>query len=140
MDFTSFFNDLGVAFGYFYMYFSSFVSSLLERPITYFLLFTIIGVPALYFLIDWIQDFVSHESSKPISKFYKSNFRFSLPSALSPLKNRFWYNRSQAQGRLYKTQTIEMNGKKYRFVTSYKPRHDIGEKFNFSSWVKSNKK
>lgn len=104
------------------------------------MVFTIVGIPTLYFLIEWIQDFVTQDSAKSTFRFYKSNFKLSLPSALSPLKNRFWYNRSQAKGRLYKTQTIEMNGKKYRFVTSCKPRHDIGEKFNFSSWVKSDKK
>lgn len=140
MDFSSFFNDLGVSFEFLFSRFSDFVSFLLSRPITYYVVFTIVGIPTLYFLIEWIQDFVSQDSAKSTFRFYKSNFKLSLPAALSPLKNRFWYNRSQAKGRLYKTQTVEMNGKKYRFVTSYKPRHDVGEKFNFFAWVKSDKK
>lgn len=111
---------------------------MLSKPVTYYALFVIVCIPAIYFLIDFIQEFIMSDSSKSNFRFYKSNFKLSLPAALSPLKNRFWFNRSQAKGRLYKTQTVEMNGKKYRFVTSYKPRHDVGEKFNFTQWVKNN--
>lgn len=132
MDFSSFFNDLGASFEFLFSRFSDFVSFLLSRPITYYVVFTIVGIPTLYFLIEWIQDFVSDGMCN-------KNFGRNNPLPPDIYQGYKGINRliaarrkelSMQRGRIYKTKTLEYKGKRYRYVTSQRAPRDFNGNFN----------
>lgn len=132
MDFSSFFNDLGISFEFLFSRFSDFVSLLLSRPITYYVVFTIVGIPTLYFLIEWIQDFVSDGMGN-------KNFGRNNPLPPDIYQGYKGINRlivarrkelSMQRGRIYKTKTLEYKGKRYRYVTSQRAPRDFNGNFN----------
>lgn len=132
MDFSSFFNDLGTSFNFLFSHFSSFVSVLLSRPVTYYIVFAIVGIPTLYFLLEWIQDFVSDGMGN--KNFGRNNPL--PPDIYQGYKgiNRLIASRrkelSMQRGRIYKTKTLVYKGKRYRYVTSQRAPRDFNGNFN----------
>lgn len=132
MDFSSFFNDLGTSLEFLFFRFSDFISTLLSKPITYYVLFVIVGMPTLYFLIEWIQDFVSDGMGN--KNFGRNN---PLPpdiyqgyKGINHLIAARRKELSMQRGRIYKTKTLEYKGKRYRYVTSQRAPRDFNGNFN----------
>lgn len=136
MDFSSFFNDLGTSFDFLFSRFSSFVSVLLSYPVTYYLVFTIVGIPTLYFLIEWIQDFVSDGMGEKYFGRYNPlppNVYYKEKQGLKGINNLFKSKGKELEmkrGRIYKTKTLEYKGKRYRYVTSQRAPRDFNGNFN----------
>lgn len=136
MDFSSFFNDLGTSFEFLFSRFSDFVSFLLSRPITYYVVFTIVGIPTLYFLIEWIQDFVSDGMGEKYFGRYNPlppNVYYKEKQGLKGINNLFKSKGKELEmkrGRIYKTKTLEYKGKRYRYVTSQRAPRDFNGNFN----------
>lgn len=145
--FGDFFSSLNESFEYLYSYFQLFLSFLLSYPITYYAFFMLLFIPAFYFLVDWLQDFVSQDEYKSNFKSLNSNFlgffRFSSRryfglkrKAKQDEERKMLYLQRQEEnekrrierkeereremniGRLYKTRSVVVNGTRYKYVSS----------------------
>lgn len=136
----NFFSDIQNALLQFVSFLEQFLYFCLGYPIVFYLLFIIVVPPMLFFLLGWIQDFVSdgigekyfgRHNPLPPNVYAKEKEgirgfnRFIRSSRLKRIKEM-----EMKRGRIYKTKTLVYKGKKYRYVTSERAPEDFQGNFN----------
>lgn len=136
----AFFGNLSDTLLFFIYRFNEFFIFLISYPITYYILFVIIVIPSLYFLLDWLQDFISDGMGKNSIGRYdplppnvyakeKEGIR-GFNRFIRSFRSKRIKEMEMKRGRIYKTKTLVYKGKKYRYVTSERAPEDFQGNFN----------